>query len=261
MNKDLLMKTADEVLAALKSREYIGIVAYRGPSKLDGAPIIAVFNRIADNSNNAKTGAMVQSFFLREDIAPHDALKTGQDASVCGNCAFRPINGGKTRCYVKVFQAPLSVWKAYHNGRYLIAGVDFPLVLLPEIFAGLNVRFGSYGDPMSVPVKIIRAIASKAANHTGYSHQWRSRDARHYKPYLMASADNLADHESAVAKGWRTFRVRKSYEQKSALEFICPASKEAGVKTNCAKCGLCAGASITAKNPVIIDHGLTRERV
>jgi hypothetical protein len=38
-------------------------------------------------------------------------------------------------------------------------------------------------------------------------------------------------------------------------EILCPASKEAGYKTSCDKCGLCAGASIAAKSIAIVAHG------
>ena len=132
---------------ALKRGEFSGIVLYEGPSRIDGAPIVAIACRISDASNNAKTGAMVQTFIMRQDIAPHKALKTGDDSSVCGACKLRPIHKGPTRCYVRVYQAPLSVWNAYHRGRYATPGVDFDAALLPELFAGLSFRIGSYGDP------------------------------------------------------------------------------------------------------------------
>ena len=100
---------------ALKRGEFSGVVLYEGPSRIDGAPIVAIACRITDASNNEKTGAMVQTFIMRRDIAPHEALKTGDDSSVCGDCPLRPINKGATRCYVRVYQAPLSVWNAYQR--------------------------------------------------------------------------------------------------------------------------------------------------
>ena len=102
---------------ALKRGDYCGIVLYEGPSRIDGAPIVAIACRITEASGNAKTGAMVQTFIMRQDIAPHEALKTGDDSSVCGDCPLRPIHKGATRCYVRVYQAPLSVWNAYNRGR------------------------------------------------------------------------------------------------------------------------------------------------
>ena len=38
-------------------------------------------------------------------------------------------------------------------------------------------------------------------------------------------------------------------------EIVCPASKEAGVLTNCQKCNLCSGLNrANARNPVIMLH-------
>ena len=251
-------QTAGQVLKAIK-KDYCGVVIYDGPSKIDGKPIIAIANRITTASNNDKTGAMVQTFIMLRDIAPHTAVKTGQDVSVCGNCPLRPSQGNNTRCYVRTYQAPLSTWKAYHNARYLRPGVDFPESLIPEIFQDKTIRLGTYGDPYAVPVKKWQAMTKLATKWTGYTHQWRKAPKALAK-LCMASADTIQDVDKAKTKGFRTFRVKKQNEPMHKSEFICPASKEGGQKTNCASCGLCAGASITANNPVINDHGLLKNR-
>jgi hypothetical protein len=251
--------SAPAVLQALKRGEACGVIIYEGPSKIDGKPVVAIANRITQSSANTKTGAMVQTFIMRQDIAPHKALKTGDDSSVCGNCPLRPIEGNATRCYVRVYQAPLSTWNAYKRGRYLKPGIDFPTKLLPALFEGLAVRFGSYGDPYAVPVKHWLPMAQKARTWTGYSHQWR-KAGKTLAKLCMASADTVADVKMANAKGWRTFRVKKFNEPMQASEFSCPASKEAGQRTDCANCGLCKGASIQARNPVINDHGALKAR-
>jgi hypothetical protein len=38
-----------------------GAILYRGPSLLDGAPIVAIVTGLASTSANAKTGAMLQN--------------------------------------------------------------------------------------------------------------------------------------------------------------------------------------------------------
>lgn len=43
-------------------------ILYRGPSLLDGQPIVAI---AIVKSDNAKTGNMVQTYILREDIDPN----------------------------------------------------------------------------------------------------------------------------------------------------------------------------------------------
>ena len=245
---------------ALKRGDFSGVVLYEGPSRIDGAPIIAIACRIADASVNSKTGAMVQTFILRRDIPPHVALKTGDDASVCGDCKLRPIYKGATRCYVRVYQAPLSVWDAFHRGRYAVPGVDFDAALLSALFAGLSFRIGSYGDPAAIPASIWKRATRRVKNRTGYTHQWRRRIGVGLKSLCMASADSESDVAAATAKGWRTFRVRKHDAPTLATESICPASKEGGRRTQCDTCGLCQGATIAARNIVIADHGLTDSR-
>ena len=68
----------------------LGYIVYEGPSELDGSPIVVIINKIWAASKNGKTGALVQSFIIRSDINPVEALKTGDDAAICGHCIHRP---------------------------------------------------------------------------------------------------------------------------------------------------------------------------
>ena len=256
-----MIKDIKVLRRSLKRSEYTGVILYEGPSKIDGKPIVAIACRITEASGNVKTGAMVQTFIMRQDIAPHEALKTGDDSSVCGDCKLRPIHKGATRCYVRVYQAPLSVWDAYHRGRYAAPDVDFDSALLPELFAGLSFRIGSYGDPAAIPAMVWKTATRLVKNRTGYTHQWNKKIGAGLKSLCMASADNAAEVANASAKGWRTFRVRKiEQEILFGVESICPASKEGGQRVQCDSCGLCQGATIAARNIVIADHGLMDSR-
>lgn len=226
----------------------MSVILWEGKSLLDGAPIVAI---ATFSSRNAKTGDMVQTWILRADMSPTDALASGDDASICGDCMHRPANGGS--CYVKVWQAPRSVWSAYSRGRYS------PAPDLAAVGAGRMVRLGSYGDPAAVPAHVWRALTSQAAGVTGYTHQWRR--APELQSLCMASADSPEEAAIARAMGWRTFRVRAPGEELMAREFVCPASKEAGYKTDCASCKACGGTSSRAKaSPVILAHGATAKR-
>jgi len=217
-------------------------VLYRGPSMIDGQPIVAI---ATVGSSNSKTGAMVQTWIMRDDVEPHKALKTGDDSSVCGDCPHRPANGGA--CYVTVFQAPLSVYRAYHRGRY----ADFE----PGQYAGMVVRIGSYGDPAAVPVEVWTAFTQGTKGHTGYTHQWRKAPAGLMK-YCMASCDSESDRVDAVAMGWRTFRVRLDSEPVLEGEAVCPASAEAGHKLECSQCKACGGNTGRRIGGItIIAHG------
>lgn len=232
-----------------------GLILYEGPSALDGSPIVVVATGLAKATRNEKTGDMVQTWIMRADVEPHEAVKSGADASVCGSCIHRPASGGS--CYVKVFQAPLSVWRAYKRGVYARA----TLAEASEAVAGRVVRLGSYGDPAAAPVAVWEALTAKAKGWTGYTHQWRDApDA--FKRLCMASADSEAEAVTARAFGWRTFRVRTADEGLTAkAEFVCPASSEAGYKTDCASCRACMGTASKARvSPVIIAHGATARR-
>jgi hypothetical protein len=236
-----------------------GYIVYRGPSLLDGAPIVVV---AITASTNEKTGNMVQTYIMRDDVKPTDALKTGEDSSVCGDCKHRPINGGA--CYVRVFQGPLVVWKGVHLGRYPVATPE----QVGKMVAGRMVRLGSYGDPMAVPANVWEALTAHAEGHTGYSHQWQNEgiDEGHKARVMalcMASADSAEEAEAARLANVRYFRIRTADEAVSKGEFVCPASEEAGKRKTCATCGACNGTDDkgSAKaSPVIVVHGPTKSR-
>jgi len=255
----LMIKTAQEMLTALRKGVFTGVILYRGPSLLDGAPIVVIANRITDASTNSKTGAMVQTFIIREDVDPMAALRAGLDSSVCGACMHRPANNGT--CYVNVGRSVSSVYGAFTRGRYAEPGVDYDRAILPELFAGLAFRMGTYGDPTAAPFQIWRACTLNAAAINGYSHQWRDKRFAAFKLLCMASADSPADHDEAHAAGWRTFRVKAIGAPSLQGEVTCPASKEAGQKTVCADCRACGGQSAKARASIVIEaHGVTAKR-
>ena len=68
---------------------------YDGPSRLDRAPIIVLATGIDTPSKNQKTGPMVQTYILRKDISPSEAVRSGADYSICGNCIHRGGHAAK----------------------------------------------------------------------------------------------------------------------------------------------------------------------
>jgi len=237
----------------------IGYVVYEGPSAVDGKPIAVIINKIDADSENTKTGGLVQSFIIRTDIAPTDALKTGDDESVCGNCQHRPVlakQSGEPPCYVNVGRSVRSVYGAYTRGRYERVTPK----QAGKLLAGKRIRLGTYGDPGAAPLKVWQDVIAHADGHTGYSHLWqrhtspKARDA--WAKLVMASADNAAEYLFAKSLGWRTFRVATDWV-KADNEVRCPASKEMGAKTTCEACLLCGGTTTnTHKDIVIIDHAM-----
>lgn len=255
-----MIKTSEEMIHALKRSKFSGVILYEGLSKIDGSPIVVIANRITTASDNGKTGAMVQTFIIRSDMHPIDALKTGADKAVCGDCKHRPVNLGS--CYVNVGQSVAAVYKAYKNNRYARPNVDYAQKLIPDLFSGAMFRIGTYGDPAAAPFHIWQKAVSKALAHNGYTHQWRKPKFQKFQTLCMASVDSLEEYGSAILKGWRTFRVRKASDPFfKEREVQCPASKEAGQKTTCADCRACGGLTAKARVGItIISHGKTASR-
>jgi hypothetical protein len=232
----------------------LGYIAYEGPSEIDGAPIVVIVNKINDASKNGKTGDIVQSFIIRSDVNPVQALQTGDDASICGQCEHRPVlarKTGKVPCYVQVAKSVLSVYNAYKRGRYTRADA----ATIAKALAGKIVRIGTYGDGAAAPVRMWNEITRYAAGRRGYTHQWDRPgfDAASWAPLVMASADSIDQAAKANLLGMRVFRVSVGVDVQAG-EAMCPASAEAGKRSTCAKCSLCSGTSIQARDIVIADH-------
>jgi hypothetical protein len=73
---------------------YKTVEVWRGPSPIDGAPIVMIMtglSRLAsEQSKNRKTGPMVQTHIVRQDMAPVVAMMNGADRAICGDCPLRP---------------------------------------------------------------------------------------------------------------------------------------------------------------------------
>lgn len=230
-------------------------VVYRGPSALDGSPIIAVLTGADGSSKNPKTGPMAQLYILPADISPSEAQRSGADAAVCGDCPLRPITAkanGTTECYVLAYQAPQSTWRSNRDRP-----VDLAPALAQVTRSGVAVRLGAYGDPAALPQALVAALhAASDGNVTGYTHQWRRPEMGWLRRYTMASCDAPHDYARAVAEGWRTYRVIAEGAPLAKKEIACPS--EIGV--TCARCGLCDGIRAGSgrvdkrKNIAIVAH-------
>jgi len=227
-----------------------GAIVYQGPSMIDGAPIVAIVTGLTRKSKNEKTGNMAQVFILRADMSPLQAIASGADGSICGDCKHRGTDGVGRSCYVVVAQAPQAVYRSFAAGNY---GAAVDPVIVSRQLEGRAIRLGAYGDPAAVPVIVWESLTRYTKTHTGYTHQWRS--APYLRPYLMASVDTPREREQAQGEGWRTFRVRRAGEDLTKVEIACPASAESGYLTTCEDCGLCAGSGKRAKSIAILVHG------
>lgn len=232
-------------------RKANGAILFEGPSAIDGAPIVVIATGLNDKSDNLKTGAMVQTWVMRSDVSPRDALKSGADRSVCGDCRLRPANKaklakGEKGCYVKVWQAPRAVWACYKRDGYPRVSPDEAA----ELMEGKKVRLGSYGNPSAAPRSIWKTATDKCVGRTGYIHNWRTADPA-WSELIMASVESVPEGLEARKLGYRLFRVSKDHDKLKG-EVTCPASKEAGFKTTCASCLACGGTSSKARADIVI---------
>jgi len=222
-------------------------IIYNGPSLLDGQPIVVI---ATFSKRNKKTGTVLQTYILREDMNPLEASKTGADYSICGDCVMRgaPTTDPKRkqamgrRCYVNLGQGVLIVWRAYKRGIYREGSAR-------DMGRGRFVRVGTYGDPAAVPSDVWDELLSEAETWTAYTHQkpWRPEIA-------MQSADTYTEAQMHWKAGRRTFRVIADLGQLDQThEALCPASKEAGRRVQCTACKLCQGGKL-AKSIAIVEH-------
>ena len=250
-----------------------GIILNEGMSLWDGEPIVAILTGISRPSSNPKTGDMLQVWILRSDMHPVEALKTGADQSICGNCPHRLDEDNHRTCYVNIM-APSAIWRTYKAGKYGILTDDsvvrawsssssrsrFIGQSLDSIVRGRAVRIGAYGDPAMLPAHYWLNWFKSAGITTGYTHMWDHIDPE-YAKFCMASVDSEEEREKAQELGYRTFRVLDKHEYPEAgNEIPCPASAEQGYSTTCNRCGLCDGSRADHSNRIpsitITVHGV-----
>lgn len=247
-----------------------GIVFYEGPSRIDGSPIVGVATL---QSKNRKTGNLVQTWIIRSDLHPVTAIATGEDSAICGDCPLRgfirpaservvsgPLahpefaNKGRT-CYVLANTAPTQVFRTYQGGKYPKLGKEHA-----SLFEGRGLRYGSYGDPVAIPISAWNPLAKLCTGRSepGYTHQWRDRRFRHWAKRVMASTHSVAENNLAHSLGWRTFRTIVVMGDIQSNEILCPASVEAGNTATCETCGACNGRHSdkdARRSVAIVTHG------
>jgi len=230
-----------------------GVIIYEGPSAIDGKPIVVIANSLKVTKNR-KIGNMIQTWILRSDIHPNDALKSGDDYSICGDCFHRGEYIEETdtvtnrTCYVNLYQQGVfAIFGAYKRGSYPVCDVN-----LMQLFSGRHVRIGSYGDPAAVPIHIWDTITKLCKDYTGYTHMWRTCNPQ-YSKYCMASVETIDDYNLANAVGWRTFRVILDEDAGLAQnEIRCPAQTWG---KHCDECNFCNGSVSNRKNVTVMFHG------
>ena len=215
------------------------IELYRGPSVLDGSPIVVV---LVFRSLNDKTGDMMQLYIMRADMSPLEASKRKLDAAICGNCSLRHSLGGA--CYVVLFHGPLVVYKAWKAGNYPAYSAEHNRQI-----SSRKVRLGAYGDPAAVPYSVLKKLTDMALGFTGYTHQLKHKnfDSRVLQ-FCQVSTDTHKQTEQAHAAGNGSYRIVTDKAQALPFETECLADSHG---LECRDCMKCDGSS----NIFILVHG------
>jgi hypothetical protein len=145
------------------------------------------------------------------------------------------------------------VWKGLQKGSYPVVAGHAAIAALG---AGRMVRIGTYGDGAAVPSYIWDSLCQDAQGWTAYTHQAQQAGAQADPSRFMVSVESEGEAQAAWHAGARTFRViADTADLVKGREILCPASEEAGKRTTCAACKLCAGSSVKGKSIAIVAHG------
>lgn len=223
-------------------------ILWEGASQFDGVPLVVLISGVRFSDNN-KTGNMLQTLILRQDMLPTDAVKKGYDFSTCGNCVQRPIiakQTGSSICYVNLGKSINRMWRKYSIGGYThLQENDY------RHLRGRKLRMGSYGDPAAVPFIVWSKLLPHVVSHTGYTSSWREPVTYHLKGLCQASCNTLDAKKTAESLGWTTFTNLPTGSNAPEKAVLCPNVKDEEIK--CLMCGLCDGKT---QNVFLYDHGL-----
>lgn len=175
------------------------------------------------------------------------------DASNCMDCPYSG-NQGKGGCYTHKFNQYvgfLSMLRSIKASDLTPYDVEKQRQCI-DMSKDSYVRFGTYGEPSLLPIRLVEHMSDVAKSWTGYTHQWDKLWAWSYNKYFMASTHNKRETYKARQKNYRSFIASTTGTEEAVT---CPASAEAGFKSNCASCGLCSGMLGKGKKDIkILEH-------
>ena len=228
-----------------------GFTLWEGESPVDSKPIACVLV----SSHNRKTGISWQTWIIKSDEHPLNAIHSGTDKSICGACPHRSQQDtGRRTCYV-IPPVIGKVFKQYKAGAYPFLSEFFPMEFL---------RLGAYGDPAMVPFELTKTLTEFAAKHTGYTHQWKES---WFDKRFLALVSCSCENENEVARvqefGGKAFLVLQVGQAKPKNLIECPAAKpyqeRTGKTVTCAECALCSGSSSKFSKSIAIQvHGASK---
>lgn len=197
--------------------------------------------KISDGSDLVQTYTFSKDQWLLATTSKGFGMKKffALDTSNCMDCPYSG-NQGEGGCYTHKFNQYVGFLSML---RSIKASDLTPLdaeKFLDAVAMSKNtyVRFGTYGEPSLLNYSLVKAMAYASKSWTGYTHQWKKVWALPYNKFFMASTHNKEETYKAKLKNYRSFIASTTGTEKAVT---CPASAEAGFKSNCASCGLCSG--------------------
>jgi len=175
------------------------------------------------------------------------------DSSNCMDCPYSG-NQGEGGCYTHKFNQYVGFLSMLRS----IKASDLTPLDAEKFLDAVSmckdsyVRFGTYGEPSLLNFSLVKNMAHVSKSWTGYTHQWNKVWALPYSKYFMASTHNKEETYKAKQKNYRSFIASTTGTEEAVT---CPASAEAGFKSNCASCGLCSGVLGKGKKDIkILEH-------
>lgn len=228
---------------------------------LDNDNVFVVSKSKTTNKKISDGSALVQTYTFSKDqwLLANTSKGFGMkkfftmDGSNCLDCPYSG-NQGEGGCYTHKFNQYVGFLSMLRSIKFsdltpLDADKFMDAVLMCK---DSYVRFGTYGEPSLLNFSLVKAMSCIAKSWTGYTHQWNKEWALPYSKYFMASTHNKEETYKARQKNYRSFIATKTGNEEAVT---CPASAEAGFKSNCASCGLCSGTLGKGKKDIkILEH-------
>jgi len=219
----------------------------------------------AKESRNSKIGDgyIVQTYHFSLEQVKNVSLTN--DSHNCMDCplSFNQNNGKSGGCYTHKgmqYMGLMSMLKRLN--RNLDSIKDFDIMDIVNFVYNVSkyrkvelVRFGAYGEPILLPLNVVKSLSTLSRKTTGYTHQWQKPTSNGYNQYFMASTHTESERIEATKLGYRSFYVAESeikgFKPLNAVN--CPASKESDKNLTCIACGLCNGAIRGNKKDIYIN--------
>ena len=175
------------------------------------------------------------------------------DGSNCLDCPFS-VGNGNGGCYTHKFTQYIGFLKMLRSipSEALTPLDKAKYTTILDMSHNTYIRFGTYGEPSLLPIALVESMTLLSKSWTGYTHQWNKEWANEFGKFFMASTHNQEEANAAREIDYRSFIATKDGSEDAVG---CPASKEMGFKSNCAKCGLCSGTEGKGKKDIkILEH-------